>query len=194
MTMLYKSKAQAAQESIAAFTTHHAIKAIGYGLPEEDRQALRLEFCKMVRAEEVRQLSWKQPYANLMIEANKIETRGWNSSYRGLVLIFASQKPYTRKQVEAISGADRIWQLGAFTGIHKTDLAPPYDLCGHAIAVGRLVESRRNEPDDYTFVLNHQGLYSHVYKDVVPIVPFEVKGQQGWKVLTSDDKDMIVPL
>lgn len=41
----------------------------------------------------IRALWWREPYASLMLQG-KVETRTWNTNYRGLVLICASIKPY----------------------------------------------------------------------------------------------------
>jgi hypothetical protein len=38
-------------------------------------------------------LSWKQPYAELMLHG-KIETRTWQTKYRGWVMVCASKQPY----------------------------------------------------------------------------------------------------
>ena len=135
--------------------------------------------------EKLMALSWKQPYASLMLQG-KIETRTWNASYRGWVLICASKAPYSERQLENISGAhgpDLIYsKVDAFT-------MP----LGQAIAVGRLVDSRpmKFDDSDMAFVTFYRDLYSHFYEDVMPIKPFPWKGNQGWKEVTMDIKKQI---
>lgn len=137
---------------------------------------------EILENEVVRALSWKQPYANLMLPPNnKIETRTWNTKYRGLVLICASKVPYHQEVFYGISGKDQ------YARIWKT--LDPDDLpLGEAIAVGRLVDSRpmKKEDEDKCFVEYHPDLFCHVYEDVTPISPIPWKGSQGWRTLTED--------
>ena len=125
-------------------------------------------------------LSWKEPYASLMLHG-KIETRTWNTNYRGLVLICASKKTYNDQQVRDISGwnnYERIFvKLDYYLDNHITDYL------GKAIAIGELVDSRpmRKEDEDLSFVQFYPDLFCHVYKNVQPIKPFDWKGTQGWK-------------
>ena len=53
----------------------------------------------MDEIEPIKALSWKQPYASLMLKG-KIETRSWPTNYRGLVLICASKAPYSIKEIK----------------------------------------------------------------------------------------------
>ena len=125
-------------------------------------------------------LSWKQPFASLMLHG-KIETRVWKTDYRGQVLICASKKPYSLQEVLNICGDYQ------FTRIMNTlGLRYPGDFnnlnCGYAIAVGDLVDCRpmKKEDENLGFVQYNPVLWCHIYQNVKPIVPFLFKGRQGW--------------
>lgn len=156
--------------------------------------------CDVSIPEPIRALSWKQPYASLMLHG-KVETRTWSTSYRGLVLICASLKRYDQEVFYSISGQEQ------YDRIHKT--IDVYDTTADmAIAVGRLVGCRlmKKEDENLTFVeyrdpwqiervskktgktkIITQRLWCHFYKDVKPIEPFDWKGTQGWKTLSPEE-------
>lgn len=135
---------------------------------------------------EVMALSWKQPFAELMLHG-KIETRTWFTNYRGLVLICASKQPYHQEVYGSISGPEqykRIWNtLGN----------PDECITGNAIAVGRLINCypMRKEDEDKCFVEYYPGRYCHVYDDVKAIKPFPWKGSQGWRKVSQEIIDQI---
>jgi hypothetical protein len=143
----------------------------------------------------VRALSWKQPYASLMLHG-KVETRTWDTQYRGWVLICASKEPYTYDQTCAIYGKE----------LDSKILKPllwkyPHDLpAGQAIAVGKLVISEQmgyyagqeQAIEDKCFVKYYPDLWMHTYEDVQAIQPFDWKGCQGWKKLDAETIDKIV--
>lgn len=156
--------------------------------------------------EKIMALSWKEPFATLMLHG-KIETRTWNTNYRGLVLICASQTPYAEKVVRAICGDRLVNSI--------KELFERLNIClhhGQAIAVGRLVDSRPMtlEDEDKCFVQYRPAwkdtkkskdgslryvtkrLYCHVYEDVRKIKPFPWKGCQGWKKVDQQTIDQIV--
>lgn len=129
---------------------------------------------------ELRALSWKEPYASLMLHG-KIETRPWSTDYRGLVLICATKKPYGIVELIRIAGRhyDRIQNtLVGYNDIIDNNL-------GHAIAIGELVDCRAMNPEDEDacFVKWRGDLYCHIYEDMRAIEPIPFKGQQGWKKL-----------
>lgn len=125
---------------------------------------------------EIKALFWKQPYANLMLHG-KIETRTWNTNYRGLVLICASKIPYTKNLVKLISGE-----------LIQNVLQNEEIKLGQAIAVGELIDCRLMKPDDESkcFVKYNPNLYCHIYKNVREIESFEITGQIGWMNLNDD--------
>jgi hypothetical protein len=108
--------------------------------------------------DEIRALSWKEPYASLMLHG-KIETRKWNTNYRGWVLICASKHPYNDDSVRNISGLqdyDRIYNtLGYWLDNSITDYL------GRAIAIGRLVDCRpmQKSDEDKCFVKYYPDLF-----------------------------------
>lgn len=137
----------------------------------------------------------------------KIETRVWDTKYRGLVLICASKVPYNYDQTKYISGYDqylRIYdtlKLGGAKGLWPT--------FSKAIAIGRLVDSRfiLKSDEDKCFVEYHEPwlhtskktgkkswkrLWCHVYEDVQPIEPFNHFGTQGWSTIPDHLKDKII--
>jgi hypothetical protein len=154
---------------------------------------------------EIMALSWKQPFAQLMLHG-KIETRTWSTNYRGLVLICASKDPYRLNEVSKIAG-DQLYNIER-TLITNFKFLP----IGKAIAVGRLIDCRKMIPEDEEkcYVkfrpeweekkLNKQtgqikvtkrNLWCHIYSDVKPIEQFEWNGVQGWKALTQEQIDKI---
>ncbi len=132
-------------------------------------------------------LSWKQPYAELMLHG-KIETRTWNTNYRGWVLICSSKLPYNWDAVLRISGncqKDRITKLSLTEILHFH--------YAQAIAIGYLSDCRKMKPEDEDrcFVQYHPDMFCHVYENVQAIIPFPWKGSQGWKEVTHEIKNQI---
>ena len=138
-----------------------------------------------------RALSWKQPFATAML-AGKQETRVWDTSYLGSVLICSSKAPYDEAAVRNISGDDLFVKLCLAIQNHDSLV----DMNGFAIAVGELVGSRpmRKGDEDSTFVLYRPELFVHQYTNVRPIKPFSWKGSQGWKTLNQTEISQIVYL
>ncbi len=149
---------------------------IRYDIPEKRIRRKEKKMLEMFKNEPVRVLTWKEPFATLML-AGKIETRTWNTNYRGLVLIHAAQKAYTEMQMIGISG-ERQTQNALVTlngmGVRENP--------GHIIEIGRLVDCRKMEKadEDACFVMFNESLYCHIYEDVQPIIPIPHKGKQGW--------------
>jgi hypothetical protein len=166
--------------------------------------------------EEIRALSWKQPYADLMFEG-KIETRTWDTKYRGLVLICSSKYGYNFSHIYPISGDIQMVRMenvlekckGHFYG-NNFDIEYQHGL---AIGVGRLVNTRimTGGDEDDCFVqyrdpwieeikdkktgkikLVQKRLWCHIYEDVKRIEPFPWKGSQGWKMLNKEEKNKII--
>lgn len=133
--------------------------------------------------EKIMALSWKEPYATLMLHG-KIETRTWNTNYRGLVLICASKVTYTKSTVIGISGES---QFNRLSNILTEDTS--YPRLSIAIAVGYLMDCRpmKKSDENSCYVQYYPDLFCHIYKDVKPIHTFPWKGTQGWKQLTEED-------
>lgn len=140
--------------------------------------------------EKVMALWWKQPYASAML-IGKIETRTWKTNVRGKVLICASKTPYKPNESLKISGE---FEHDMFMQIHKKSSSiGTLDSNGVAIAIGDLVDCRPMTPEDEEkcFVKYREGLWCHVYENVRVIKPFEMKGCQGWRILTEEQKKLI---
>ena len=145
-----------------------------------------------ITPENIRALTWKQPFANLMLQG-KIETRLWATNYRGLVLIHAGATPYFQPALKDLCGPqyDRIKHIDN-TGAETDELMP----LGKAIGIGTLTDCRRmlKTDQDKCFVRWHSELFCHVYTDVRAIVPFELKGHQKWFNLDQETINKIVLL
>lgn len=136
-----------------------------------------------ITTENIRALSWKEPFAQLMLHG-KIETRTWSTNYRGWVLICASQQRYNRDQVKRILDYDvnLIHRIDAFLS------GKEYHNEGRAIAIGYLHDCRKMEVSDeqWAFVKYFPDLWCHFYKEVRAIEPFPFKGAQRWKKLDPE--------
>lgn len=149
----------------------------------------------------VRALSWKQPYATMMLYG-KAETRMWPTEYRGLVLICSSQRPYNDLQLSAISHGEQVRRMRDKLAEKRFPV-----LDGHALGVGRLhtcrcmgayapKQDRKDveEIENKTYVRFFSDLWVFEFKDVRPIKPIPWKGSQKWRNLTDDEKKQIVLL
>lgn len=157
---------------------------------------------------ELRSLSWKEPFASLMLHG-KVETRTWSTKYRGLVLICASKVSYTFTQAIEICGDEQMSRMLMVLEEEK-DFDPTF-IFGHAIAVGELVDCRPMEKTDedkcfvqysapWLVARKGKGLYPdaipkqlwcHVYENVRAIKPIPWKGTQGWKILDPKFQEQI---
>lgn len=131
----------------------------------------------------MRALTWKQPFASLMLQG-KIETRTWQTEWRGSVLICAGKSTYTHKDLMDLSGLAQYERIcERFGTAYK--LSTPH---GVAIAVGKLVDCRpmTKEDENACFVAYNPKLWCHVYENVRPIEPIPYKGRQGWSWVPTD--------
>ena len=134
---------------------------------------------KLLNGSELKSLSWKQPFASAMLYG-KIETRTWDTSYRGWVLICASKLPYKPINLAEICHE---WQLERLRMMLKRDAM----LNSHAIGIGRLVESRPmvKADENRCYVKYDPNLFCHIYKDVQPIEPLHWVGTLGFKPVSK---------
>ncbi len=140
--------------------------------------------------EEIRMLSFWQPFAGLMLY-DKHETRQWPTKYRGLILICSTLTPLEKQPLEVrqtieMSRENRT-EIQLARTIEKQNGHNVFDLNGYAIAIGRLVQCRQVKLTDKTFFMHPPNLYAHVYKDVKRIVPFRIKGFQGLPCRISEE-------
>jgi hypothetical protein len=122
-------------------------------------------------------LNLKQPYATAILAAEKLETRKWATSYRGPVLICASEKSYGYYDVINISGKQLSDKMYSLIGND-----PTITLISHAIAIADLVEVRvmNHEDEEKSFVIYQPGIWVHVFKNVKRIIPFFWKGKLNY--------------
>lgn len=121
----------------------------------------------------------------------KVETRTWDTNYRGLVLICTSKTPYGMTAIRRISDPVELVTAGVFENIYDQRLQFPFNICGHAIAIGELTSTRPLSTSDKSFVRYDENLFGHFYSHVHAIHPILMRGKQGWKRLTSDEKGSI---
>lgn len=128
--------------------------------------------------EEIKALSWRQPFATLMLYG-KLETRTWFTTYRGLVLICASDIKVNHAKTLELAGPGGVKLIDDFYKVNKIN---PDLVIGKAIAVGELVNCRAMTPADHkrAFVDYRPGLFVHVYRNVRRIEPMPFKGAQRW--------------
>lgn len=148
---------------------------------------------------ELRALSWKQPFGSLMLHG-KIETRIWDSKYRGWVLICASKAPYNDNDILKIAGNEQYGRIHTIC---------PKEPTGKAIAIGRLIESRfMTKQDENKCFVQHcepwlhtskktskkswKRLWCHIYEDVQAIESLDWYGSQGWSIVNESVKHLII--
>lgn len=124
----------------------------------------------------LRGLVWKNPFGPLMIHGKK-ETRSWNTSYRGEVVIISGLGFYSEQQLLSLCGQVQLDRINyTLNG---------YDLkanSGKAIAIGLLIDTwiMRPEDEDACFVKYDPKLFVHNYIEIQPIIPSPIKGKLGW--------------
>lgn len=135
-------------------------------------------------AQIIRCLWMNNPYASLM-PLGKIETRTKPTAVRGKVLICSCKTPYSENKVMDISGvwqADRIFQVLKHNNVTELD--------GVAICLADLVDCRLMTEDDsdacFVKYDPNKKLYCWIFENVQKVIPFRIKGKQGWKLLRQD--------
>lgn len=143
----------------------------------------------MLDTRTIKGLAIKQPYTDLVLYHNKVETRTWDTKYRGWVLFTSPSTQYTWEGVKSLSSN----QLKSI--IKKVNWFNDFEK-GVALGVGRLIECRLIEEQDeeICYVNFTEGLYCHIYEEVIPIVPFKIKSKLGLFTLQQEDINKIEPL
>lgn len=126
---------------------------------------------------ELRMLTIKQPFALLML-SGKLETRTWNTEYRGPVLFHAAKRPFPMKELHAMCTHDQLLHFNKH--MRENDFT---DLYGKAFATGNLVNVRpMKRPDEaLCYVQYSPVLFVFEFTEVMPIKRFDVKGRQGFQ-------------
>lgn len=124
-------------------------------------------------------LKLKQPFLALM-EYGKIETRTWDTSVRGKVMLASSLKPYTRLEMADFCN-DAMYEHIQAT-IENSTLV---NLLGQAALIGDLVHVRKmlRADEQKCFVNYNPRFFCHIYENIQLIKPFLYvpRGIQKWK-------------
>jgi hypothetical protein len=142
----------------------------------------------------VRALSWKEPFATLMLYPyDKNETRKWHAKYKGWILMCRSKIAYDDAALLEIAGEKQYHRIVSLANEDNRFYSNKNE--GQAMAIGRLVNSRpmKEEDADKCFVQYNRNLFVHEYEGVRSIEPFYWKGVQGFKKLyLSEIKKIII--
>lgn len=149
---------------------------------------------EQIQLSEVRMLTLNEPFASLMAFHGKQETRNRDTKVRGLVAIHAAKLPYQNSTIYNICGDEqyyRIWNM------HLDKLK----YRGKIIAVGYLVGTKYMadhpndiaEIEDKCYVKYRGELWIWEFEDMTPVEPVSIKGKQGWKILTKEEKGLLIP-
>ncbi len=137
----------------------------------------------------IRALWWKQPFASLMLHG-KIETRTYPTKVRGKVLICTTLNPFNLFDLGKICGAKIFSKIFSLFNIDPDNWPHVKLPMGKAIAIGDLVDCRKMTPqdEDRCFVEYNDQRWCWVFENVEAIEPFEIKGKQGWAILSEEEK------
>lgn len=144
-----------------------------------------MTFRELHPVEDIRGLSMKQPYAELMLNG-KVETRTWKTSYRGWVIICSSKEAYSIDELRKIAGENNLTRINNILSGKRLET-------GKAIAVGFLEACLMSEESnkkswENTFVdeCNLSNTYFHYFTNVQKIKPFDIKGKLNYFTLTEE--------
>lgn len=144
------------------------------------------ESCKYIIMEsewnkqEVKALTIKQPYASLCLEG-KIETRTWQTHYRGVVLIHAAASKPSNKHIKEASGIEQSVRVAEAV---KSCTVNPDINRGKIIGIAELYDCHPMRPDhaDQCFVAYNPGLWCHKFRNIQFLSPIKAKGLLNyWK-------------
>lgn len=138
--------------------------------------------------EPVKMLCWKQPFASLMLPPwDKVETRGKPINYRGLVLIVATNTPYTDRELIKLCGGEQALMLESHVAGHDGYMN------GAAVGIGYLHYCRHLNDGDKTYIKreHHTGRYAWMFKNVFAIEPIAMSGFQGWRNASPELRSQI---
>jgi hypothetical protein len=144
---------------------------------------------------EVRALNLRQPFASMMLNGKRYETRDWPTTYRGYVLLIASKMPYTLYDLSKICQMITINRMRTILNIDQFKELP----LGVTLAIGRLVDCREMVKADESEAFiqmpdKYIAKYVHEYEDITPVQAVPWKGVQKWRRLTEQEKLLIKPI
>jgi hypothetical protein len=127
-------------------------------------------------------ISLWQPWASLVATRNKwVETRSWQTPYRGPILIHAARRKVTRDEREYFESV-AAFQDAMRMGEISWDTMPYGQMVALAV-LGRVVPTeaiRDAIPDmEYAFGDYSNGRWAWVFTRIDPIDPFPYKGERG---------------
>lgn len=146
---------------------------------------------------DIRGLSLKQPWLSwIMLGEKTIETRYWETKFRGTLLLCASQKPHTLGDVYSIAGNDnyeRMKSLRNQLGVTAQLPKGVFSWDGCAVGLADLTDITPMNPADSTdaMVAYDPALFCWHLQNVRWINPFMMKGQLKDFRLKQEDFDQI---
>lgn len=140
---------------------------------------------------DVRALTIRQPFATLMLPpACKVETRTWNTTYRGWVLICAGQIRYKPWRLVQLCGEEQLQRMDSYLDGRDDEIKSSM---GMAIGIGKLVDilPMTREHEDSCFLKCQPQTFCHIFSEVQPIHQFPWTGSLGYTALHDDTKNKI---
>ncbi len=135
-------------------------------------------------------ISLKQPFASLIADGHKtIETRSWQTKYRGELLICSSLTAYKNYQSAAL-----IPEIISRELIRLYDLIgeyfPPVNPLGCAVCIVNLFHVRKMKiEDEMKACVYHGDFFAWFLKDIRKVKPFSIKGSM--KIFDIDCENKI---
>ena len=133
-------------------------------------------------------LSLKQPWAALLAAGRKtVEIRGWQTGYRGLVLIHAARIPDPREQAWSHVPADLLDQAQLGGGIVGVGTLSSVQFYSRADGFVREQARHLNDPSWF----EPRGLFGFSFVDLRPLPFRRLTGQV--RLFTCELEDLVLP-
>lgn len=134
-------------------------------------------------------LTVKEPYASLILnEIKHIETRSWNTKYRGTIYINAGLTKITKEKLnnKELMNLCKNIEYGFGNIICKCNLID----CIYMDE--RFISNIKNNKNEYICGRYEIGRYAWILSDVERVTKIPVKGQLGiWNYYNEDDKNEV---
>ncbi|MDO5393464.1 MAG: ASCH domain-containing protein [Mycoplasmatota bacterium] len=121
-------------------------------------------------------ISLQEPYATLIKEGyKKVETRSWKTTYRGDILIHASQGKKFLKGIDNPEVLDLIKGLELNNGsiICKATLVDCIEMTKD------FINQAKSNHQEYILGIYEEGRYAWILENISPIEPIKVPGKLG---------------